>query len=58
MVQGGATERLDFPLEFANTPIMVAGTPLVVHLELSGPNASMLVPGGLSGMRCVSTVAH
>jgi type VI secretion system protein ImpL len=56
--QGGATERLSFPLEFANTPIMVAGTPLVVHLELSGPNAGMLVPGGLSGMRCVSTVAH
>ncbi|HEY1766933.1 MAG TPA: ImcF-related family protein [Terracidiphilus sp.] len=56
--QGGATERLSFPLEFANTPIMVAGTPLVVHLELSGPNANLLVPGGLSGMRCVSTVAH
>ncbi len=56
--QGGATERLSFPLEFANTPIVVAGTPLVVHLELSGPNASLLVPGGLSGMRCVSTVAH
>jgi type VI secretion system protein ImpL len=56
--QGGATERLSFPLEFANTPIVVAGTPLVVHLEISGPNANLLVPGGLSGMRCVSTVAH
>jgi type VI secretion system protein ImpL len=56
--QGGATQKLSFPLEVANTPIMFAGTPLVEHLELSGPNASMLVPGGLSGMRCVSTVAH
>jgi type VI secretion system protein ImpL len=58
IVQGGATERLDYPLEIANTPIMVGGTPLVVHLELSGPNASLLVPGGMSGMHCVSTVAH
>jgi type VI secretion system protein ImpL len=57
-VGGGATEKLDFALEVANTPIVVNGTPLVEHLELSGPNASMLVPGGLSGMRCVGTVAH
>ena len=56
--QRGASERLAYPLEIANTPIVVNGTPLVVHLELSGPDASLLVPGGLSGMRCVSTVAH
>jgi len=49
---------LGAPLEFANTPIVVAGTPLVVHLELSGPNAGLMMPGGLSGMRCVSVVAH
>lgn len=55
--QVGATERLAYPLEISNTPIVVEGVPLVVHLELSGPNASLLVPGGLS-MRCVSTVAH
>ncbi|HEX4030070.1 MAG TPA: ImcF-related family protein [Terracidiphilus sp.] len=54
----GAIEKLDFPLETSNTPIVVNGTPLVVHIELSGPNAGLLVPGGLSGMRCVSTVAH
>ena len=54
----GATERLTYPLEISNTPIVVNGVPLVVHLELSGPSANLLVPGGLGGMRCVSTVAH
>ncbi len=56
--QAGTSERLAYPLEIANTPIIVNGVPLIVHLELSGPNANLLVPGGLSGMRCVSTVAH
>jgi type VI secretion system protein ImpL len=56
--QSGATERLSYPLEISNTPIVVNGVPLVVHLEISGPNASLLVPGVLGGMRCVSTVAH
>jgi type VI secretion system protein ImpL len=58
LTSGGAIEKLDFPLETSNVPIVVNGTPLVVHLELSGPNASLLVPGGLSGLRCVPTVAH
>jgi type VI secretion system protein ImpL len=57
-VSSGATDRLDYPLEISNTPIMVGGNPLVVHIELSGPNASLMVPGGLSGLHCVSTVAH
>ncbi len=56
--QPGNPVRLDYPLEVSNSPIVVNGTPLVVHLELSGPNANLLVPGGLSGMRCVSTVSH
>ena len=56
--QSGATERLAYPLEISNTPIVVDGVPLIVHLELSGPNANLLVPGGLSGMRCVSNIAH
>jgi type VI secretion system protein ImpL len=56
--QGGNPVRLAYPLEVSNTPIVVNGTPLVVHLELSGPNVALLLPGGLSGMRCVSTVAH
>jgi type VI secretion system protein ImpL len=53
--QGG---RLAYPLEFSNTPIMVGGTPLVVHLELSGPGASLLMPGGMSGLRCVQKVTQ
>ena len=56
--QAGAAKRLAYPLEIANTPIVVEGTPLVVRLELSGANAGLFVPGGLGGMRCVSTVAH
>jgi type VI secretion system protein ImpL len=50
--------RLAYPLEISNTPIVVNGTPLVVYLQLSGPDANLLMPGGLSGMRCVSTIAH
>lgn len=54
----GHGEQLDYPLEFSNTPIVVNGTPLVVHLEFSGPNAGLLMPGGLNPGRCVATVAH
>lgn len=56
--QPGNPVRLAYPLEVSNTPIVVNGTPLVVHLEFSGENANYLMPGGLSGMRCVSVVAH
>jgi type VI secretion system protein ImpL len=56
---GAAIERLAYPLEIANTPIKAAdGTPLVMHIELSGQNVGLLAPGALSDMRCVSTVAH
>lgn len=56
--QSGATDRLAFPLEIANTPIKAPdGTPLVMHIELSGANVNLLMPGGLSDMRCVSNVA-
>ena len=53
-----APGRLAYPLEISNTPIVVNGTPLVVYLELSGQDANLLMPGGLSGMRCVATIAH
>lgn len=56
--QNGNPVRLAYPLEVSNTPIVVNGTPLTIHLELSGSNVNLLLPGGLSGMRCVSTVAH
>ncbi|HEX3435864.1 MAG TPA: ImcF-related family protein [Pseudacidobacterium sp.] len=55
--QSGNPVRLAYPLEIANTPIVVEGTPLVVRIEFSGPNAGLLMPGGLS-MRCVSEVGH
>lgn len=55
--QAGNPVRLAYPLEFSNTPIVVNGTPLVVHLELSGPSAGLLTPGGLNPGRCVATVA-
>jgi type VI secretion system protein ImpL len=51
--QAGPPTRLAYPLEIANTPIVVDNTPLVVRIELSGPNAGLLVPGGLA-MRCVA----
>ncbi|MGB9145881.1 MAG: ImcF-related family protein, partial [Acidobacteriaceae bacterium] len=56
--QSGVPARLAYPLEISNTPIVVGGVPLVVNLELSGSDAAVLVPGGLSGPRCVSTIAH
>jgi type VI secretion system protein ImpL len=50
--QPGNPVRLVYPLEIAGTPISVEGTPLVVRIELSGPNAGLLMPGGMA-MRCV-----
>ena len=57
VVQGGTSQQLVIPLEANNRPIMNNGSPVLVKFELSGPGASLLVPGGL-GLRCVSTVAH
>jgi len=55
--QPGNPVRLAYPLEIAGTPISVDNTPLVVRIEFSGPNAGLLMPGGLA-MRCVSEVGH
>jgi type VI secretion system protein ImpL len=53
------TYDLSFALELANTPVRAPdGTPVVVDYELSGPGASVLAPGAMSGLRCVDTVAH
>jgi type VI secretion system protein ImpL len=54
----GLSAHLAYPLEISNTPIVVNGVPLVVDLQLSGSGADILVPGGLSGLRCVSTIAR
>lgn len=56
---GPSIERLAYPLEIANTPIKAAdGTPLVMHIELSGQNVGLLAPGALSDMRCVALTGH
>lgn len=56
--QAGNPGRLAYPLEFSNTPIVVNSVPLVVHLELSGPGGSLLMPGSLSGLHCVQKVTQ
>lgn len=51
--------ELTFPLEVSNTPVRAPdGSPIVVDYELSGPGASVLAPGALSDLHCVSTVAY
>ncbi len=50
--------HLPYPLEISSTSIEVDGKPLVIYLQLSGPDANLLGPGGLSGMRCISTIAY
>ncbi|AEU37186.1 ImcF-related family protein [Granulicella mallensis] len=53
------TYDLSFALELANTPVRAPdGTPIVVDYELSGPGASVLAPGSMSGLRCVDSVAR
>ena len=50
---------LSFPLEVAGTQVKTGdGTPIAAEYELSGPGAGVLVPGGLSGVRCVAAVTH
>jgi type VI secretion system protein ImpL len=52
---GGAL--LEFPLEVSGVPLKLPdGTPEVVRFELSGPGAEFLLPGGLSGLHCVTPV--
>lgn len=48
----GNAERYEFPISLAG------GTPMIVHLDLSGPDSSLLAPGGFAGLRCVPSVAH
>jgi type VI secretion system protein ImpL len=56
--QAGDPARLAYPLEIANTPIVVDGVPLTERLEISGAGASLLVPGSLNNLRCVSQVVR
>jgi type VI secretion system protein ImpL len=56
--QSGNPARLAYPLDIANTPIVVNGTPLTERVEISGAGASILVPGALNHLGCVSQVAR
>jgi len=56
--QSGAPARLAYPLEISNTPIVIHGTPLTEQIEFSGPGASLLVPGALNGLQCITRIAH
>ena len=56
--QGGNPARLAYPLDIANTPIVVNGTALTERIEISGAGASILVPGSLNNLGCVSQVAR
>jgi type VI secretion system protein ImpL len=56
--QASSPARIAYPLEISNTPILVNGTPLTERIEISGAGDSLLIPGALSGLRCVLQVAH
>jgi type VI secretion system protein ImpL len=54
----GNMGRLDYPLEIANTPVVVNGTPLTERIEISGAGASILLPGSLNNLHCGPQIAH
>lgn len=56
--QAGNPARLAYPLEIANTPVVVDGVPLTERIEVSGAGANLIVPGSMSGLRCVSQVVR
>lgn len=56
--QGGNPARFAYPLEISNTPIVIKGTPLTERFEISGPGASLLIPGALTGLHCAAQIAH
>lgn len=56
--QPGNPARMAYPLEVANTPVVVNGTPLTERIEISGAGASILVPGSLNNLHCEAQIAH
>lgn len=56
--QPGNPARLAYPLEIANTPVVVNGTPLTERIEISGAGASLLVPGSLNNLHCEAQIAR
>ncbi|MBV8631170.1 MAG: hypothetical protein JOZ83_09625, partial [Silvibacterium sp.] len=56
--EGANPARLAYPVGLTNTSTTVTGNTPIVHLEFSGPGASLLVPGGLGGLHCVQKVTQ
>ena len=56
--QSGIPARFAYPLEISNTPVVINGTPLTERIEISGPGASILVPGALGGLHCPAQIAR
>lgn len=56
--QAGNPAHRDYPLQSLNTQTTAGGSALVIRVDFSGPGASLLRPGAMSGARCVSEVAH
>ncbi len=56
--QSGPPNRLAYPLDVANTQVVINGTPLTERLEFSGAGASLLVPNYLNGLHCPSQIGR
>lgn len=57
-VEHGNPPTLAYPVGLTNTSTTVTGNTPIVRLELTGPGASLLMPGGLSGLHCVQKVTQ
>lgn len=55
--QASPTLKLAYPLEQAGIQLMENGVPIVAHVEISGPGASLLAPGAFSDMHCTALTA-
>jgi len=54
----GGAPRFAYPVGLTNASTTVTGNTPVVHLEFSGPGASLLAAGGLSGLHCVQKITQ
>ena len=54
----GGAPRFAYPVGLTNASTTVTGNTPIVHLEFSGPGASLLAPGGLSGLHCVQKITQ
>ena len=57
-IEAGSPPKLAYPVGLTNTSTTVTGNTPIVRLEFSGPGASLLMPGGMSGLHCVQKVTQ